>query len=103
VTIPHLARIAPFGAAGVRAGGCADCVNSLKGGHGPSWRMVVDLSGQPRGYGIYPGGQSGNPGSPHYAEFVADWAAGKHYPLVFLSDPGGAGGEADHRLQLRGR
>jgi penicillin amidase len=65
--------------------------------------MVVDLSGQPRGYGIYPGGQSGNPGSPHYAEFVADWAAGKHYPLDFFSDPGSAGSQAEYRLQLRGR
>lgn len=103
VEINHLAHIAPFGALGIRAGGCADCVNSLKGVHGPSWRMVVDLSGQPTGYGIYPGGQSGNPGSPHYAEFVADWATGRHYPLSFFSDPGVAGQEADYRLQLRGR
>jgi penicillin amidase len=103
VEIRHLANIGPFGALGLRAGGCADCVNSLKGAHGPSWRMVVDLAGQPRGYGIYPGGQSGNPGSPHYADFVADWAAGKHYPLAFFTDPGSAGSEAAYRLQLRGR
>lgn len=102
VGIRHLAHIDAFGALGVRAGGCADCVAAQKPTHGPSWRMVVDLAGQPRGYGIYPGGQSGNPGSFHYAEFVADWAAGRHYPLVFLENPGAAGREADYRLQLRG-
>jgi penicillin amidase len=35
--------------------------------HSASWRMVVDFSvSPPRGYGIYPGGQSGNPFSPYY-------------------------------------
>jgi penicillin amidase len=102
VDIQHLARIAPFGALGVRAGGCPDCVNALKGGHGPSWRMVVDLTGEPRGYGVYPGGQSGNPGSPYYADFIPDWAAGRHYPLSFWSDPGAAGNEAAYRLRMRG-
>ena len=103
VHIRHLARIDAFGVAGIRTGGCADCVAALKSGHGPSWRMVVDLSGQPRGFGIYPGGQSGNPGSPHYAEFVADWAAGKRYPLAFFATPGEAGAAAAYRLQMRGR
>jgi penicillin G amidase len=102
VGIRHLARIDAFSVLGIRTGGCSDCVSALKSSHGPSWRMVVDLTGQTRGYGIYPGGQSGNPGSSHYAEFVADWAAGRHYPLVFLEDPGSAGKEADYRLQLRG-
>jgi penicillin G amidase len=31
--------------------------------------------------GIYPGGQSGNPGSPRYNNFTADWAEGRLYPL----------------------
>lgn len=103
VDVRHLARIDAFGVKGLATGGCADCVNSLKSTHGPSWRMVVDLSPQPRGYGIYPGGQSGNPGSPHYAEFIGDWAAGRHYELSYLSDPAAAGPETSHRLQLRGK
>ncbi len=103
VQIRHLARIDAFSSMGVLAGGCGDCVNALKSGHGPSWRMVVDLDKQPRGYGIYPGGQSGNPGSPHYAEFIRDWAAGKSYPLTFLKGPGAAGGETSYRLSLRGK
>ena len=32
-------------------------------------------------YGVYPGGQSGNPGSKYYDNFVDTWAAGQYYKL----------------------
>jgi penicillin amidase len=32
-------------------------------------------------YGIYPGGQSGNPGSRYYDNMVNDWAKGVYQPL----------------------
>lgn len=102
VNIRHLARVQGLGSPDLSSGGCADCVNALKGTHGPSWRMVVALDKQPWGYGIYPGGQSGNPGSPHYGEFIADWAAGRYYKLTFLDGPGAQAGETSYRLNLRG-
>jgi penicillin amidase len=43
--------------------------------------MVVELKDDTEAYGIYPGGQSGNPGSRFYDNFVDDWAAGKYYQL----------------------
>lgn len=103
VRIRHLARIDAFSRLDVRTGGCGDCVDAQKESHGPSWRMVVELDGKPRGYGIFPGGQSGNPGSRHYDEFIGDWAAGRSYPLHFLADPGVVDGETSYRLQLRGK
>jgi penicillin G amidase len=103
VRIRHLARIDAFNSVDLRTGGCRDCVNALKGTHGPSWRMVVTMDKEPKGIGIYPGGQSGNPGSPHYGEFIKDWAEGRHYPLLFLSDPRSAQKETSYSLQLRGR
>jgi penicillin amidase len=103
VRIRHLARIDAFGSAPIATGGCADCVNALKATHGPSWRMVVALEGKPWGYGIYPGGQSGNPGSPHYGEFIADWAAGRYYKLSFFDGPGSQAGESSYRMSLRGK
>ena len=33
--------------------------------------------------GIYPGGQSGYPGSIHYDEFIQDWVDGIYYDLKF--------------------
>ena len=32
-----------------------------------------------------PGGQSGNPGSKYYDDFIDDWLAGKYYKLLFVS------------------
>ena len=43
--------------------------------------MIVHLTNKTEAYGVYPGGQSGNPGSPFYDNFVDSWAAGKYYPL----------------------
>jgi penicillin amidase len=48
---------------------------------GPSWRMIVDLSPEGKAWGVFPGGQSGNPGSPYYANFVDAWSSGNYYEL----------------------
>ena len=50
---------------------------SSAGGHGPSWRMVVELGDSVRAWGTYPGGQSGNPVSPHYKDRLPLWRAGE--------------------------
>jgi penicillin amidase len=33
---------------------------------------------------VYPGGQSGNPGSPFYDEMLETWRVGQLHELVFL-------------------
>jgi penicillin amidase len=104
VQFRHLARLDAFSRLGVEAGGCADCVNALKSTHGPSWRMVVALGRQgPKAYGIYPGGQSGNPGSARYDEFIADWAQGRMHELLYLSDLRDRADQAPVRLLLEGK
>ncbi|PUZ30120.1 penicillin amidase [Chitinophaga costaii] len=79
--IQHLARLPAFSRMHLRTGGGPHIVNATKQGHGPSWRMVVELTAQTEAYGIYPGGQSGNPGSPYYDNMVSDWVQGRYYPL----------------------
>ncbi len=101
VEIRHLAHIDAFSALHISTGGCGTCVNAQKVSHGPSWRMVVTLGKEPQAIGIYPGGQSGNPGSVHYDEFINDWAGGRNYPLTLQSGPGDPG--AMYNLQLRGK
>ncbi|MEM2143210.1 MAG: penicillin acylase family protein [Candidatus Thorarchaeota archaeon] len=44
-------------------------------GHGPSWRMVIDLSNIAESYGVYPGGQSGSFLSPHWEDLFRLWYA----------------------------
>jgi penicillin amidase len=43
--------------------------------------MIVSLTPETEAWGIYPGGESGNPGSKFYDDFVTDWALGKYYKL----------------------
>jgi penicillin amidase len=81
--LTHLLRLDPM-SIHLRAGGGRDMVNAHSRTHGPSWRMVVSLekSGV-RVWGTYPGGQSGNPGSPHYIDMLARWLDGKYFSLNF--------------------
>lgn len=54
---------------------------------GASWRMVIDLGNPAHSFGVYPGGQSENPTSPHYDDQVKAWVEGKYLPLYFYSNP----------------
>ncbi len=82
--IIHLARIPGFGRMDLDVGGDAGIVNATSTIWGPSWRMVVALGPEVKAWGIYPGGQSGNPGSPHYDDFVDEWVQGELAELLFL-------------------
>lgn len=81
--VRHLARLEPLGYH-VQHGGNANAVNASSRFHGPSWRMIVSLEKTGiKAYGVYPGGQSGNPGSFHYSDMLDSWANGKYFQLVF--------------------
>ncbi len=84
-TIYHLLRTAlmPFSQK-IRVGGWSNVINATTTSHGPSWRMIVHLDNNTEAYGVYPGGQHGNPGSRFYNSFVDTWANGKYYTLFFM-------------------
>lgn len=86
-SIGHLGKIPGFSRTGIMNGGGRGIVNATTESTGPSWRMVVELDKEwPRGYGLYPGGQSGNVGSKYYDNMVDKWAAGKLDTLVFMKN-----------------
>ncbi len=71
---------------------------------GASWRMIVDLADPGHSFGVYPGGESENPASPHYDDQVAPWAAGQYLPLHFYASPEGfQPGEVEAILTLTPR
>ncbi|MFC5973179.1 penicillin acylase family protein [Halomarina salina] len=53
---------------------------------GSSWRMVSTWGSD--SLGVIPGGQSGNPFSPHYHDQLDEWAEGEYKPMTFDA-PGG--------------
>ena len=93
--IEHLAKLAPFSRKNLPIGGGTHNINATKEIHGPSWRMVVSLTQQTEAYGVYPGGQNGNPGSKYYDSFIDQWAAGKYYTLWMMAK----GEEKDTRVK----
>ncbi|MFD0792980.1 penicillin acylase family protein [Mucilaginibacter litoreus] len=82
--VAHLGHVPGLGSGNFESGGAGSTVNALIDGHGPSWRMVVQLGPKPKGYGILPGGQSGNPGSFYYDDLLKTWQQGKLHELLYL-------------------
>ncbi len=83
--LKHLAQIDAFSRLDLVVGGNKSTPNAVSRTNGPSWRMIVDLGDKVKGMGVYPGGQSGNPGSRYYDNMVNTWAKGEYYDLLFLS------------------
>lgn len=79
--ILHLTRLEALSHTRLATPGDGATVNAITSNHGPSWRMIVQLGRQTEAYGVYPGGQSGNPGSAHYDDMISDWLLGRYEPL----------------------
>lgn len=94
--IDHLAQIPGFGREDLFSNGSAESVNATRGGNGPSWRMVVELGPEVKAWGVYPGGQSGNPGSPYYDDMVDPWRNGQLFELRFLRNE-----PSDYKYQIK--
>ena len=91
--IEHLAKIPAFNNY-TFGDGERNSVNAVGTDHGPSWRMVVSLTPQTEAYGIYPGGQSGNPGSIYYDNFTKLWEKGDYNKIEVLN----ANATAKHKI-----
>lgn len=88
--LPHLAKIPGLGRLNLEVGGDEKSVYANTGSHGPVWKSVVaigaGIDGAPRAWSIYPGGQSGDPSSPLYDEYVDRWAKNELREIQFLRD-----------------
>lgn len=82
--VPHLAKVAGFGSRLLNNGGSKSSVNAMSETNGPSWRMVVALGKDVKAYGVFPGGESGNPGSPFYDDMIDTWTMGELNELLYL-------------------
>jgi penicillin amidase len=86
--IAHLTNQEALSSGNFASGGTGSTINALNNGHGPSWRMVVQMGPAVKGYGIFPGGESGNPGSFYYDDMLKTWRDGKLNELLFMQSPG---------------
>lgn len=84
VRVLHLLRRPSLSHDHIATGGNGGIVNANRQNSGASWRMIVELGPEPNAWGVYPGGQSGNPGNPHYDDGIPVWARGEYFKLHYL-------------------
>lgn len=96
--VNHLTRLPALSRLHLPIGGGTHIINATKSDHGPSWRMVVSLTPETQAYGVYPGGQNGNPGSKYYDNFINDWADGRYYALWVMKQQEKADARIKHTI-----
>jgi penicillin amidase len=83
--VRHLINsLTPFSRLNLPIGGGSGIINATTGNWGPSWRVVVHMTDETEAYGVYPGGQNGNPGSRYYDQFVDQWVRGEYNKLWIM-------------------
>ncbi|MCL6260001.1 penicillin acylase family protein [Aquiflexum sp. TKW24L] len=86
-SIMHLVpNFKSFSHINVYTGGGAGILNATSERNGASWRMVVEMGDGGEAFGIYPGGQSGNPGSKYYDNLLKKWANGEYVDVSIKSE-----------------
>jgi len=98
-----------FNAGPISMGGSASTVNKAEYSlfkpyavtAGPSMRMIVDLATPLYSLSVLPGGQSGQPFSPHYKDQVELWQRGKYRRLVMSQSLLAAASPAVFTLKLQ--
>jgi penicillin amidase len=100
--ILHMLHIPALSALGIPVQGGQSTLNpsSGLGGFGPSWRMVVELGPEIRAWGVYPGGQSGNPASSRYVDRIRAWSNGELDTLFVPGTVAAAQARARSELDL---
>ncbi len=84
--IQHLGNIPGFDSGLLHMDGYRLSPNAISSRNGPSWRMIVELGDEVKAWGVFPGGASGNPGSPHYDDGLDEWVAGDYFLLSFMKN-----------------
>ncbi|MHA2246206.1 MAG: penicillin acylase family protein [Candidatus Hodarchaeales archaeon] len=86
----HMAGIPSFGAGSHPHDGSGNTLLAAGGrrpGTGPSERMVVDFNNISNSWSVLPGGASGNPANPHYADQAIElWMEGKYHLMLIEYD-----------------
>jgi len=97
-SIRHLTRVlGGFSRMDMPTRGRGTTLNATGRFTGPSWRMIVQMSEPIKAQGIYPGGQSGRPGSAHYDDFIDDWREGTYYDLWLMQSASDKNGTVSSR------
>jgi penicillin amidase len=100
-TINHLLNIPALNEPRLQVGGSSQSPNAISNNQGPSWRMIAEMTNPVKAWGVYPGGQTGNPASKGYNVFIPDWSNGNHYSLTLFEAFEQAANESSSIINLK--
>jgi penicillin amidase len=89
--INHMLQIDPFSYKDIMVSGGHYSVKRVDPVVGASQRLVVEMGPEIKAWSAYPGGQSGNPGSPYYDHFLKDYLNDQYIEIDFFNRPENAG------------
>ena len=69
-----------------QSGGGGGPLPTSPGQGGQSWTFIANLANLSNSYGVFPGGQSENPASPFYDNYIPIWIKGEYLPLTFTTN-----------------
>jgi penicillin amidase len=52
----------------------------------PTYRQIIDLNDLSRSLAVFPPGQSGQLGSPHYDDLIEPWLKGEYHPMLWTRE-----------------
>jgi penicillin amidase len=93
-------NVGPFELAGY-AGTLLSTFPARDADHGPSLREIVDVAGWDRSLWTNAPGQSGAPGSRHFADLAKPWSLGEYFQMAFSDEAVRAVAESELVLQPR--
>lgn len=100
----HMGRIPGLGNSSLEAPGSPNSIFANTSTHGPVWKLVVALGpGKPKAWGMFPGGQAGDPLSRHFDDFVEPWVKGEMKEIVFLESSSEANPRLRSKWKLEGK
>jgi len=96
----HISHISGLGDTDFEAGGGRFTVFANQSDHGPVWKLVVALGPKPRAWAVYPGGQSGDPTSRYYDNFLQAWRKNQLKEVTFMTSETDSNPRLVQRLRL---
>ncbi len=102
IIIGHMTNLGVFGDYHLQANGHRNVLNAVHGNWGPSWRMVIELGKETKAYGVYPGGQQGDPRNKKYDAFTQTWYKGNYYELIAYASETEAKRKSKYTIKMHG-
>ncbi len=102
IVIGHMTNLGAFGDYHMKSNGHKDVLNAVSANWGPSWRMIIEMGKKTKAFGVFPGGEQGDPRNKKYDAFTQKWYEGEYYELISYASKDEAKRKSKHIITMHG-